>query len=75
MREFFAEIKSRYADRYVIVDAPSAADYDAEIRILAELCDFAVLVVPYGKVTRSELNAAIGKIGNERLAGVVYNWC
>jgi protein-tyrosine kinase len=75
MREFFAEIKNRYADRYVIVDAPSAANYDAEIRILAELCDFVVLVVPYGKVTRSELNAAIGKIGGERLAGVVYNWC
>lgn len=75
MREFFTEIKDRYADRYIIVDAPSAADYDAEIRILAELCDFVVLVVPYGKVTESQLIAAIEKIGSERLAGVVYNWC
>lgn len=75
MRDFFAEIKNRYADRYVIVDAPSAADYDAEIRILAELCDFVVLVVPYGKVTESQLNASIDKIGVNRLAGIVYNWC
>lgn len=75
MRDFFAEIKTRYADRYIIVDAPSAADYDAEIRILAELCDFVVLVVPYGKVTESQLNASIEKIGRDRLAGIVYNWC
>lgn len=73
MREFFKEIKSRYADRYVIVDAPSAADYDAETRILAELCDFVLLVVPYGKVTEADLNASIEKIGRDRLAGVVYN--
>jgi protein-tyrosine kinase len=75
MREFFAEIKNRYSDRFVIVDAPSAADYDAEIRILAELCDFVVLVVPYGKVTESQLNASIDKIGADHLAGIVYNWC
>lgn len=75
MREFFSEIKNRYADRYVVVDGPSAADCDAEIRILAELCDFVVLVVPYGKVTPAQLDNAIEKIGRERLAGVVYNWC
>jgi protein-tyrosine kinase len=75
MRDFFTEIKDRYADRYIIVDAPSAADYDAEIRILAELCDFVVLVVPYGKVSETQLNASIDKIGSEHLAGVVYNWC
>jgi protein-tyrosine kinase len=75
MRDFFAEIKNRYPDRYIIVDAPSAADYDAEIRILAELCDFVLLIVPYGTVTESQLNAAIEKIGREHLAGVVYNWC
>lgn len=73
MRDFFREIKTRYADRYIIVDAPSASDYDAEIRILAELCDFVLLVVPYGKVTEADLNASIEKIGRDRLAGIVYN--
>lgn len=75
MRDFFKEIKARYPDRYIIVDAPSAADYDAEIRILAELCDFVLLVVPYGKVSEADLNASIEKIGKERLAGIVYNQC
>lgn len=73
MREFFHEVKQRYPDRYTIVDAPSAAEYDAEIRILADLCDFVVLVVPYGKVTEIQLQSAIEKIGSERLAGIVYN--
>jgi len=73
MREFFFEVKSRYPDRYIVVDAPSASDYDAELRILTELCDFVVLVVPYGKATEAQVNAAIEKIGTNRLAGVVYN--
>lgn len=73
MHEFFDEIKHRYSDRYIIVDAPSAADYDAETRILAELCDFVLLVVPYGRVTEAELHSSIEKIGKDRLAGVVYN--
>lgn len=73
MREFFAEVKARYPDRFTIVDAPSAADYDAEIRILVDLCDFVLLVVPYGRVTETQLNAAIEKIGADRIAGVVYN--
>jgi protein-tyrosine kinase len=74
-REFFAEIRSRYSDRYIIIDAPSAGEYDAEISILSEFCDFVVLVVPYGKATSSQLQAAVEKIGLQRLAGVVYNWC
>lgn len=75
MRDLFQEIKFRYPDRYVVVDAPAASDYDAEIRILAELCDFVVLVVPYGRVTEAQLHSAIEKIGHDRLVGVVYNEC
>ena len=73
MRDFFEEAKTRYHDRFTLVDSPSAAEYDAEIRILADLCDFVLLVVPYGKVTPAQVNAAINKIGAERLVGVVYN--
>ncbi len=75
MKEFFQELKIRYPDRFIVVDAPAASDYDAEIRILADLCDCVVLVVPYGKVTEPQLHSAIEKIGKDRLAGVVYNQC
>jgi protein-tyrosine kinase len=73
MRHFLEEIKLRFPDRFIIIDAPSAAEYDAETRILAELCDFVLLVVPYGKVTEADLHTSIEKIGKDRLAGIVYN--
>lgn len=73
MRELFKEIKGRYDDRFIIVDAPSAVDYDAEVRILTEICDFVLLVVPYGKVTEVDLLSAIEMIGRSKIAGVVYD--
>ena len=72
MKQFIQEVKERYSDRYIIIDAPSAGDYDAETRILAELCDHVVLVVPYGGVQESELKSVVDDIG-PRLAGMVFN--
>lgn len=73
MRELFNEIKNRYEDRFIIVDAPSAIDYDAEVRILSEICDFVLLVVPYGKVTEVDLLSAIEMIGKSNIVGIVYD--
>ena len=73
MKQLVTELKTRYSDRSVIVDAPSIASYEAEIQILTDLCDFVVLVVPSGKVTEAVLNAQIERIGREKLAGVVFN--
>ena len=75
MKLLFDEVRSRYSDRYIIVDSPAALEYDAEVSILADLCDFVLLVVPYGKVSELQLQAAIDKIGPQRLAGVVFNQC
>lgn len=73
MKELFLEVKNRYADRYIIVDAPSAMEYDAEVRILTELCDFVLLVVPYGKATEVDIVSAIEMIGKSNIVGVVYD--
>ncbi|HEY7771798.1 MAG TPA: CpsD/CapB family tyrosine-protein kinase [Marinagarivorans sp.] len=75
MSEFLRELVARYDDRYIIVDAPPVSRYEAEVRILSDLCDLVVLVVPYGKVTSIQLEAEIDKIGRSKLAGVVYNEC
>ena len=71
--KFLKEVKTRYADRYILVDAPSVSEYAADARIIASLCDFVILVVPYGKVTDSQVRVAINAIGEERLAGLVFN--
>lgn len=72
MKRLLSELKSRYKDRNIILDAPSLSS-SADARILSELCDYVVLVVPYGKLTGSQLKSAIGAIDKEKLIGVVFN--
>lgn len=72
MRRFVDELRSRYRDRHVVMDAPSVGN-SADARILADLCDFAVLVVPFGRATESQVESAIEAIGVEKVLGVVFN--
>lgn len=73
MKMFLHELKGRYADRYIVIDAPSVGEFSADVRILAELSDFVVLVVPYGKVTDADVRRSIDIIGEQRVAGVIFN--
>jgi len=73
MYAFLTELKSRYSDRYILIDSPSVGEYSADVRILASMCDFVLLVVPYGKVTESQVKFCIDAIGSKRLAGMVFN--
>ncbi|GAB1265258.1 hypothetical protein NBRC116493_14990 [Aurantivibrio infirmus] len=72
MREVVSEVSARYPERFPIIDAPSLQD-SADTRILLDLCDQVVLVVPYGLCTREEIKEAANAIGANKLAGVVLN--
>ena len=72
MRELLANIKRRYTDRFIIIDAPPILA-SADSRILAEQCDFVLLVVPYGKVNEADVQSAAKAIAPNKLAGVVFN--
>jgi len=72
MKKFLDNVHSRYMDRFILLDSPPIGE-SVDARILAELCDFVVLVVEYGKVTQSKLRAAVDNIGKDKLAGVVFN--
>lgn len=72
MEGFVEEIKNRYADRFIIMDAPPIAT-SADSRILAELCDYSLLVIPYGRATKLQISAGINSIPKNKLAGVVFN--
>lgn len=72
MHAFIDEVKNRYSDRYIFIDAPPV-NTSSEARILAELVDMVVLVVPHGQVTPDKVESAISTIGEEKLAGLVYN--
>lgn len=71
-RQLMVDIKERYDNRYVVVDGP-AMNTSADARILSEICDFTVLVVPYGGVTPGALDSVIDEIDERKLAGIVIN--
>ncbi len=71
MRALFQEIKSRYADRYIIIDTPPVLPF-AETRSIAGFVDGVVLVVKEGQPSLEQIQAAIDALDNKVL-GIVYN--
>lgn len=72
MEVLIAEIKTRYPDRFIVLNAPSIQQ-STEARILAQYCDHALLVVPFGKTVSDEILSAIDAVGKERFSGLVFN--
>ena len=72
MKQFLQAVRRRYPDRFIILDtAPVSHSPDA--RILTELCDYALLVVPHGKLTVSGIENAAGSLNSEKYVGAVLN--
>lgn len=65
-------VKRRYPDRFIFIDSPSIGQ-SADAKILADLCDFIILVVPYAGITESKLQQIIESLDKTKLAGVVFN--
>lgn len=72
MRQLMSSLLGRYDDRYIFIDAAPIAE-SADTRILVELCDFVLLVVPYGRVTKNRITEAAEAIGKDKLLGVVFS--
>lgn len=72
LHNLFDDIRMRYDRRYIIVDAP-AIDENADARILAQVCDYVILVVPYGKNSEKQVLNTARMIGKEKLLGTVLN--
>ncbi|MEX0729892.1 MAG: hypothetical protein WED00_00285 [Aquisalimonadaceae bacterium] len=68
----FRELASRYPDRYIILDAPPI-DESADARILANLSNMVLLVVPYGRVTAVQIESAVAAIPGDRYVGSIVN--
>lgn len=72
MRLLVEELKNRYDDRYIILDAPPA-QFTAETNFLASMVDGILLVVRYGKTSKNLIAQAIDNLGREKILGVVFN--
>ncbi|WP_405420083.1 polysaccharide biosynthesis protein [Marinobacter flavimaris] len=72
MKQFLQAIRRRYPDRFIVLDtAPINESPDA--RILGELCDFTMLVVPHGKITASAADTAAQAFDPKKFVGAVIN--
>ena len=72
MRQLMSSLLSRYTDRYIFLDA-APINESADTRILVDLCDFVILVVPYGEATKTKIKEAVDAIGKDKFFGVVFN--
>lgn len=72
MKQFLHAVKRRYPDRYIIIDVPDILG-SPDARILSELCDYTLLVIPRARVSESQALRAVSAIQPEKLAGVVIN--
>lgn len=72
MGKLLTQLKQRYAERYVILDTPPITE-SADTTIVAAMCDHVLLVVPYGKVTQTQVEAAVKAVDKNKLLGVVFN--
>lgn len=72
MGKLLTQLKQRYPERYVILDTPPITE-SADATIVAAMCDHVLLVVPYGKVTPAQIEAAVKSIDKNKLLGMVFN--
>lgn len=72
MKQFLQAIRRRYPDRFIVLDtAPITESPDA--RILSELCDYSLLVVPHAGTTTAVIERAAGSFNSEKFVGTVIN--
>jgi len=72
MHTLIAHLKARYPDRYIVLDVAAIGE-SADARVLSEVSDLILLVVPYGRATESQIWNAAKSVDEEKFLGVVFN--
>lgn len=72
MKALIAEMKARYTDRYLLLDAPPVLS-GADALTLSELADGIVMVVESGRTPVKEVQEALALLPEEKFLGFVLN--
>ena len=72
MESLVDELKSRYQDRYIILDS-SPVLATTEPNVLDKMVDAIILVVRAGETPRESVQQAIGMLKTDKIIGVVLN--
>jgi exopolysaccharide/PEP-CTERM locus tyrosine autokinase len=72
MKQFLQAIRRRYPDRFIVLDTAPISD-SPDARILGDLCDYSMLVVPHGRITTAAAENAAQAFNPEKFVGAVIN--
>lgn len=70
MRQIVLELKVRYPDRYLFINAPTMK-MSSEVRVLSNVSDMVVFQLNAGAVNEQQVTEAIEMIGADKIAGIV----
>lgn len=71
-RRLFSALKNRYPDRYIVADTPAMSE-SADTQIITNVCNYVILVVPYGRFTPGQVSEAVKMFEPGKFLGVVFN--
>jgi Mrp family chromosome partitioning ATPase len=71
MEDLIYEIKNRYSDRFIIINAPPVLA-NSEARVLTRYCDHSVLTVPHGRASIDTIEESVAALGSTNVSGVIY---
>jgi exopolysaccharide/PEP-CTERM locus tyrosine autokinase len=72
MSELLDEVKTRYKDRYIIIDSPPPR-FIAESNAIAKQVDGIIVVVKYGSTSREAVKDLVESLRKEKILGVIVN--
>ncbi|MDM8551726.1 exopolysaccharide biosynthesis protein [Desulfobacterales bacterium HSG2] len=72
MSELIKKEKTRYSNRYIIIDAPPPK-LMTESSVLSRQVDGVIIVVKYGSTPRKLVSDLIDILGKEKVIGIVFN--
>ncbi|MDX1589800.1 MAG: polysaccharide biosynthesis protein [Oleiphilaceae bacterium] len=72
MEQFLHAVRKRYPDRFIILDT-SSIQSSPDARILTELCDYHLLVVPHGRVSNDVIEDCVSGVDPEKFVGALLN--
>ncbi len=72
MRSLVEEVKSRYDNRFILIDSPPPS-MAAETNAISQYVDGVIIVARAGKTPRDAIADTIERIGREKMIGMVLN--
>ncbi len=72
MRDFLEDVRNRYDDRYIVIDA-TPAQVTAEANVLSQYVDGILFVIMAERAPREAIHRSIENIGKEKILGIVFN--